>query len=234
LVPSGRKSLSSLPLAKIRHGLVVSCQPVPGGPLDDAPLVVAMALACLDGGAVGLRIEGVRNLAAVRQATDVPVIGLVKRDLADSPVRITPTAADATALVGVGADIVAFDATRRPRPEPVPALIAAIHAKGALAMADCAELEDGLAALAAGADLVGSTLSGYTGGPEPVEPDLELVASLRRHTPFVIAEGRVRCPEQAAAAITAGAHAVVVGSAITRPEHVTAWFAQSILRATQP
>jgi N-acetylmannosamine-6-phosphate 2-epimerase / N-acetylmannosamine kinase len=197
-------------------------------------MVVAMAMACLDGGAVGLRIESVRHVAAVRQATDVPVIGLTKRDLADCPVRITPLAVDATALAEAGADIVAFDATRRVRPEPVAALIGAIHAKGALAMADCAELEDGIAALAAGADLVGSTLSGYTGGPEPEAPDFELVASLRRHTPFVIAEGRIRSPEQAAAAVRAGAHAVVVGSAITRPEHVTAWFAGAIGTAAAP
>jgi putative N-acetylmannosamine-6-phosphate epimerase len=223
-----------LPLAKIRHRLVVSCQPVPQGPLDHASMVVAMALACLDGGAAGLRIESVGNVAAVRQATAAPLIGLIKRDLADSPVRIMPTAADATALVEAGADIVAFDATRRARPEPVTALIAAIHAKGALAMADCADLEDGIAALAAGADLVGSTLSGYTGGPEPEAPDLDLVASLRRHTEFVIAEGRIRAPEQAAAAIRAGAHAVVVGSAITRPEHVTAWFAGAIGTAAAP
>ncbi len=187
-----------------------------------------MALACLDGGAAGLRIESVRHVAAVRQATEVPVIGLTKRELPDSPVRITPTTADATALIEAGADIVAFDATRRVRPEPVATLIGAIHAKGALAMADCAELEDGIAALAAGADLVGSTLAGYTGGAEPEAPDLELVRHLRRHTPFVIAEGRIRLPEQAAAAIRAGSHAVVVGSAITRPEHVTAWFARAI------
>ena len=223
-----------MPLAKIRHRLVVSCQPVPGGPLDQPSMVVAMALACLDGGAVGLRIEGVQHVAAVRRATAVPVIGLVKRDLEDSPVRITPTAADAAALVEAGADIVAFDATGRARPAPVAALIEVIHAKGALAMADCADLEDGVAALAAGADLVGSTLSGYTGGPEPLAPDLDLVANLARHTPFVIAEGRIRYPEQAAAAIRAGAHAVVVGSAITRPEHVTAWFAGAIDAVSRP
>ena len=147
------------------------------------------------------------------------------------PVRITPTIDDAEGLVEAGADIVAFDATGRVRPTSVADVIGAIHERGALAMADCATLADGVAALAAGADIVGSTLSGYTGGPEPDHPDLELVAGLRELTPHVVAEGRIRYPEQAASALEAGAFAVVVGSAITRPEHITSWFAAAIAGA---
>ena len=159
------------------------------------------------------------------------IIGLVKRDLDDSPVRITPFFDDVAALAVAGADIIAFDATNRPRPVPVADLVRAIHAGGRLAMADCACVEDARAALAAGADIVGSTLSGYTGGPEPVEPDLALVAALSALTPHVVAEGRLRTPEQAAAAVRAGASAVVIGSAITRPEHVTGWFETAVARA---
>ena len=191
-------------------------------------MVVGMALAALAGGAVGVRIEGLANVRAVRQATEAPIIGLTKRDRTDTPIRITPIRDDALALIEAGADIVAFDATGRARPTPVSDMVEAFRGKGALAMADCATLADGVAALAAGADLVGSTLSGYTDGPEPDQPDLELVARLRELTPHVVAEGRIRYPEQAAAALDAGAFAVVVGSAITRPEHITAWFAAAI------
>ncbi|MFO1209129.1 MAG: putative N-acetylmannosamine-6-phosphate 2-epimerase [Amaricoccus sp.] len=215
----------------IASSLIVSCQPVPGGAMDDAASVIGFARAALDAGAGGLRIESVAYVAAVRAAVAAPIIGLVKRDLDGSPVRITPFVSDVAALAEAGADIVAFDATDRPRPADVADLVAAAHARGRLAMADCACVEDARAALAAGADFVGSTLSGYTGGPEPVEPDLALVAELRRLTPNVVAEGRLRTPEQAAAAARAGAAAVVVGSAITRTEHVTGWFRDAVARA---
>lgn len=211
-------------LPDLDRKLIVSCQPVPGGALDRPEIVAAFALAALDGGASGLRIESVRYVEAVRGATRAPIIGLVKRDLADSPVRITPTVAEAVALARAGADIVAFDATRRTRPDSVTDLVRAIHDAGALAMADCSDERDAEEALAAGADIVGSTLSGYTGGPEPVDPDIALIARLRRLTPHVVAEGRIRTPDQAAAALAAGAFCVVVGSAITRPEHATSWF----------
>jgi len=213
------------------QGLVVSCQPVPGGPQDNADFVVGFARAALAAGAVALRIESVAYVAAVRAVTGVPIIGLVKRDLTDSPVRITPFVADAEALADAGADIIAFDATDRVRPASVEALIKAVKGKGRLSMADCSCLSDARRALAAGADFVGTTLSGYVGGPEPAAPDLALVAAIRSLTPHVIAEGRIRSPEQAAAAVRAGASAVVVGSAITRTEHVTSWFNQAVTRA---
>jgi len=213
------------------QGLVVSCQPVPGGPQDNADFVVGFARAALAAGAVALRIESVAYVEAVRAVTGVPIIGLVKRDLTDSPVRITPFVADAEALADAGADIIAFDATDRVRPASVEALIKAVKGKGRLSMADCSCLSDARRALAAGADFVGTTLSGYVGGPEPEDPDLALVAAVRSLTPHVIAEGRIRSPEQAAAAVRAGASAVVVGSAITRTEHVTSWFNQAVTRA---
>lgn len=213
--------------------LIASCQPVPGGPTDSVGFVVAFALATRDGGARGLRIEGVANVAAVAAACDLPVIGLVKRDLSGSDVRITPFVDDAVALARAGARIVAFDATERARPVPVGEMIDAIHAAGALAMADIATLAEARAAIAAGADIVGTTLSGYVGpGPVPDTPDLALVrgcAALRAVPVF--AEGRYNAPHLAAAAITAGADSVVVGSAITRPEHVAGWFARAVAGA---
>jgi len=214
----------ALDFQPLKNGLIVSCQPVKGGPMDTAPIVVAFALAALDGGAQGLRIESPEYVRAVRAATNKPIIGLVKRDLEDFPIRITPWIEDVVALAEAGADIIAYDATLRERPVATAEIIARIHSLGRLAMADCATIEDARAALAEGADVVGSTLAGYTGGPEPTEPDLELVRRMRSLTPNVIAEGCIRLPRDAREALTAGAHAVVVGSAITRPEHITSWF----------
>jgi N-acetylmannosamine-6-phosphate 2-epimerase/N-acetylmannosamine kinase len=212
----------------LKHSLIVSCQPVPGGPMDNSEMVVGFALAALQSGATALRIESVPYLKAVRAATDAPIVGIVKRDLDDTPVRITPYISDAEALADAGADIVAFDGTRRQRPASVVDLIAAIKAKGKLTMADCSSIEDAKEALAAGVDFVGTTLSGYVGGPEPTDPDLALIAAMRTLTPYVIAEGRIRTTDQAAAAARAGAYCVVVGSAITRTEHITSWFRQAL------
>ncbi|TIN62289.1 MAG: ROK family protein, partial [Mesorhizobium sp.] len=215
----------------IANSLIVSCQPVPGGPMDSAQFVTGFARAAVEAGAKALRIESVPYVAAARLAVRVPIIGIVKRDLTDSPVRITPYPADVEALAEAGADIIAFDATERVRPVPVEALVKAVKARNKLTMADCSCLDDARRALAAGVDFVGTTLSGYVGGPEPQDPDIALIAQMRTLTPYVIAEGRIRSPEQAAAAARAGACAVVVGSAITRTEHVTSWFHQALSHA---
>lgn len=209
-------------------GLIVSCQPVKGGAMDKAEMVVGFALAALDGGATALRIESAAYVAAVRAATARPIIGLVKRDLDDSPVRITPWIEDVDALAESGADIIAYDATQRIRPVETRALVERIHAHGRIVMADCSVLSDAEKALAEGADVVGSTLAGYTGPVEPTEPDLGLVAAMRRLTPHVVAEGNIRTTAQARQALAAGASMVVVGSAITRPEYVTSWFRSAL------
>ncbi len=215
-------------LEHLRGGLIVSCQPVTGGPMDRPDIVAAMALAALDGGAVGLRIEGLANVRAVRAVTSAPIIGLIKRDLADSPVRITPFVQDVRDLAAAGADIIAFDATNRQRPSTIAELTAAIRETTRLAMADCATAADGRLAHTLGAEILGSTMSGYMGGPVPHGPDLDLVAALALIGGFVVAEGRYHVPALAAQAMSNGADAVVAGSAITRTEHVTSWFVEAI------
>lgn len=215
-------------LETLDGALIVSCQPVAGGPMDDPAIVAALALAALDGGAAGLRIEGIANMQAVRAVTEVPIIGLVKRDLADFEPRITPLEADVRALIEAGADIVAIDATDRARPEPLARLIAAITSAGRIAMADCSTVAEAENAASLGVQVLGTTMSGYTGGAIPDAPDLGFVEALAGLGRFVIAEGRYHRPEQAAQAMQAGADAVVVGSAITRPEHVTRWFVDAI------
>jgi len=217
-----------------RNGLIVSCQPVPGGAMDDVAHVVGFALAALHAGAVGLRIESQRYVRAVRAVTDAPIIGLVKRDLDDSAVRITPFIEDIKDLSEAGADIIAFDATMRVRPTSVEQLAQAIRETGKLSMADCSCLEEARHALELGVDFVGTTLAGYTGGPEPTQPDLALVGAMRQLTPHVIAEGCIRTPQQALQAAQAGAAFVVVGSAITRPEHITNWFCTALDKVYRP
>lgn len=213
-----------LDMQALKNGLIVSCQPVKGGAMDNAVMVVGFALAALGGGASGLRIESADYVRAVRGATDKPIIGLIKRDLDDTPVRITPWLEDVDALAAAGADIIAYDATQRIRPVDTRALVDRIHAHDRIAMADCSVISDATQALAEGAEIIGTTLAGYTGPVEPTEPDFALITASSKLTPHVIAEGNVRTPEQASKALASGAFMVVVGSAITRPEHVTSWF----------
>jgi N-acylglucosamine-6-phosphate 2-epimerase len=218
-------------------GLIGSCQPVRGGVFDRPELAALFALAALDGGAVGLRVEGLADLAAVRRAVAaagraVPVIGLVKREEPGTDVFITPHLADVGALAQAGADVVAFDATDRVRPVPVADMVAAIHDAGALAMADVATEAEGTAAHRAGADFVASTLSGYApGSPNLPGPDLDLVALLAKAGARVVAEGRIATPADAAAARAHGAFAVTVGTAFSRPEWIVRAFAEAVAGA---
>lgn len=220
-------------LTTLTGGLVVSCQPVPGGPMDRPDIVAAMAAAAVAGGAAGVRIEGLANLRAARAAVRAPIIALIKRDLTASPVRITPFVQDVRDLAAAGADVVAVDATDRARPAPLADLAAGIRAAGILGMADCATAADGLGARDLGFAILGTTLSGYTETSAPAGdgPDLDLVRAFRAMGGFVMAEGRLNTPKAAAAAIRAGADAVTVGTALTRLEIMTGWFGAAVTEA---
>ncbi len=217
-------------LETLRGGLVVSCQPVDDGPMDQPDIVAAVAQAAVAGGAVGLRIEGVDNLRAVRPLVSVPIIGIVKTDSYDTPVRITVSKSDVSALAACGADIVAYDGTDRPRKDPREDVLSSILANGAIAMADCSTLNDARAAQAGGATILGTTLSGYTSATatEGEEPDLEIIRQFGALNAFVMAEGRFNTPKLATNAISAGADCVTVGSALTRLELMTASFAKAV------
>jgi len=201
--------------------------------MDRPEIVAAMAQACVAGGAVALRIEGIDNIKATRPLVNVPIIGIVKSDHADSPVRITVRVEEALALVEAGADIIAYDATNRPRLHSREDVLEAILGAGRIAMADSSSLEDGRIALSSGAQILGTTLSGYTEETERLNdgPDFALIAAFKALDAFVMAEGRIHTPELAAAAMAAGADAVTVGSALTRLEHVTSWFADAVRSA---
>jgi len=209
-----------------KGALVVSCQARPDNPLHGADMMAAMARAAAAGGAGGIRANGGADIAAIRRVVDLPLIGIVKRESPETDVIITPDLDAATEAVTAGADIVALDATLRPRPGTTAAqLIAAVRTLGPLVMADVAAVAEGEAAAAAGATYVATTLSGYTGGAVPEDPDIDLVAALaaRLDVP-IVAEGRYATPEHVRAAFAAGAHAVVIGTAITDPRAITRRF----------
>ncbi|MCM1937462.1 putative N-acetylmannosamine-6-phosphate 2-epimerase [Streptomyces sp. G3] len=213
---------------RLKGRLIVSCQAPPGDPMRHTDTLVRMALAARSGGAAAVRVNDPEVVAATVAAVDLPVIGLWKDG--DSGVFITPTVRHALALVEAGAAVVAADATARPRPSTFAELVEAVHAAGAQVMADVSTLGEGRAAAGRGADFVGTTLSGYVpGSPVQDAPDLALVTGLAGAlgTP-VIAEGRIATPEQAARALAAGAHSVVVGTAITAPTALTRLFVDGL------
>lgn len=223
----------NLILSKLEHGLIVSCQSAP--PLSGPQFAGPIAQAAVLGGAVGIRVNGPADVAAVRALVDVPIIGIFKQRHPDYQIYITPTLEAALAVIEAGADIVALDGSPAPRPDgrSLAEVIAAIHERGALVMADISTLEEGLGAVRAGADIVASTLSGYTPySPKLAGPDLDLISDLVREAGRpVIAEGRYNTPDDVRAAFERGAFAVVVGRAITEPQLITRRFVEAIPRA---
>jgi N-acylglucosamine-6-phosphate 2-epimerase len=215
-------------LDRLHGGLIVSVQAWSGSAIDDPLVLAAMADAVQRNGAAGVRMQGVANLHAARARVRVPMIGLMKIDYPGFAPYINPTVASAREVAACGVEIVAFDATSRPRPDgsTVETLVAAIHDAGCIAMADCASAGDALAALAAGAEILATTLCGYTdetaGTPLPA---FALTRELAELDAFVVTEGGVHRPADLAAAFDAGADAVVVGSAITNTDWLVGEFA---------
>jgi N-acylglucosamine-6-phosphate 2-epimerase len=220
------------PIESVRGQLIVSCQASEGDPLDDLGTLTRIAASVLRGGAGGLRAEGVARITAFRKLTQLPIIGIIKTYDANGDAFITPDFGSARSIRDAGADIIALDCTARrlTATETWPELIRRIHGElNRSVLADVATLEDALAAERAGADAVATTLYGYTAetaGNRAVSWPL-LQSILAHSTIPVIVEGHIIDPAEAEKAIRFGAHAVVVGSAITRPETITARFAKA-------
>lgn len=221
-------------IEKIKGLVVVSVQAMPSEPLYLEKCMVAMMKSVVTGGAGGLRVAGARDVRNAKRLFHIPVIGLTKPALIPKNwkeiVYITPTIKDVIELVEAGADIIATDGTQRKRPnnEKLADLIKYVHINKRFAMADISTLEEGLAAEKAGADILSTTLAGYTlesvNSPAN-EPDFELLKQLVENTNLpVVLEGRIWDPEQVNQAFELGAHCVVIGSAITRPQLITRKF----------
>lgn len=213
----------------IKGGLVVSCQAYPGEPLRHPETMAQMAMAAVEGGAVGIRCQGLSDIAAIKGQVEVPVIGIWKDGR--EGVYITPTLRHARCCASAGADIVAIDATGRPRPDgrTYADTVRALHDEGIVVMADCGSFADAERAVEAGNDIISTTLSGYTGERKKTDgPDFDLlrrmVAAFGDATP-VLCEGRIHTPDQLTQVMAMGAWAAVVGTAITHPTSITRWFA---------
>ncbi len=219
-------------IQQIKGGLIVSCQAEEGSPFFKLEYMAAFARAAELGGAVGVRAKE-PDLRAIRAACKLPMIGIDKVYLKGFEVYITPRFEDAQRIATAGADIIALDCTPRPRPGGVTMqeLIARIKSELKLpVMADISTLDEAIAAEKAGADIIATTLSGYTSYSRKTEgPDFDLLeAVLRAVAVPVIAEGHIYTLAEARAAIALGAWAIVVGTAISRPVELTQRFVQAL------
>ena len=223
-------------LNRLKNRVIVSCQAMPAEPLYKEECMTAMMKSVINGGAEGLRVAGVRDVKIAKQLFNVPVIGLTKPDVIPKNwkeiVYITPTLKDVVDLVHAGADIIAFDGTSRPRPKcTLQEIIKYIKINRRKSMADISTLEEGINCAELGADILSTTLSGYT-TQSPIEtdgPDYELLKVLVKETNKpVVLEGRIWTVDQINKAFEYGAHAVVIGSAITRPQLITKRFVTGV------
>jgi len=218
-------------LNKLHNGLIVSCQAAPGSPLANRGLMAYMAEAAEAGGAAAIRAEGLQDIAEIKKAVSIPIVGLIKLKSENTPIVITPLLEHVYQLLQAGADFVAVDATLRKRFDGTLGndFVAQAKAVGAQILADIDDLESAIAAEKSGAVAVLTTLSGYTNGSVPEFPDIDLVKSCSSHCAVpVIAEGRYNSPELVSQAFAAGAWSVCVGSAITDPWLSTKRFIKAI------
>lgn len=223
-------------LNKIKGNLIVSCQALEGEPLfiEDSSMMPLMARAAKQAGACAIRTNGVRDVIGIKEETNLPIIGIIKKGYEGYEQYITVTMEEIDQLVKAESDIIALDCTLRDRVDgrSVAELIKAIKEKypEIILMADISNYEEGINAWKAGIDIVGTTLSGYTSYTvKSEEPDFKLIEDLAKNIDIpVIAEGRIHKPEQAVKALDLGAYSVVVGGAITRPLEITTRFADAI------
>lgn len=219
-------------LGKLKGKIVVSSQAMPDEPLYKEECMLAMMASVVNGGAAALRVAGARDVKNAKKHFDIPVIGLTKPEkLPDNwreIVYITPDKKAVLELIEADADIIALDATMRPRSNcTLKELIELIHNSNKLVMADISTLEEAINAEELGADIISTTLAGYTlESGEPTDgPDYELLKKIVKVVQKpVILEGRIWETKEVKKAFELGAHCVVIGSAITRPQHITKRF----------
>lgn len=223
-------------LEMVKGSIIVSCQALPVEPMycEEMSLMPYFAKAAQQAGSKVIRTSSVRDVVAIKEKTGMPVIGLIKRNYEGFESYITPTMQEIDELVAADSDIIALDCTdmKRGDGKSIPEFLAEIRAKypDIVLMADISTFEEGVRAWKCGVDMVGTTMSGYTPhSPKTEGPNYELVQQLVEALPIpVIAEGRVHQPEQAKKMLELGAHAVVVGGAITRPLEIAQRFYKAI------
>lgn len=221
---------------RIKGKVIVSCQAVKGEPLyvEEKSIMYLMARAAKEAGTPAIRTSSIRDVIAIKEETGLPVIGLIKVQYEGFESYITPTMKEVDELVEAKADVIALDCTNQKRGDgkSISEFITEVREKypEAVLMADISTYEEGVNAWKLGMDIVGTTMSGYTPyTPKTDGPDYELVRRLSETLDIpVIGEGRVHSPEQAVEMLKTGAHAVVVGGAITRPLEIAQRFMKAV------
>lgn len=221
-------------LEQIKGKLIVSCQALETEPLYDSYIMAKMAWAAYLGGAAGIRCNTVKDIKAIKEKVDLPVIAIIKQVYPDSEVYITPTMKEVDALAELGCEIIAIDATNRVRPggETLESFFTKVREKypNQLFMADTSCFDEGKKAEELGFDLIGTTMAGYTPYTKGTPlPDFKLMKRYVKelHSP-IIAEGGIWVPEELKKAMDIGVHCAVVGTAITRPMDITKRFINAI------
>ena len=222
-------------MEELRHKLIVSCQALPDEPLHSDFIMARMAVAAKEGGASGIRANSVVDIAAIRKAVDLPIIGIIKRDYEGADVYITATMKEVDELMTVRPDIIAIDATTSTRPNgaSLKEFFQKVKEKypDQLWMADCSTIDEMLTADQLGFDFIGTTLVGYTKqsqGDKIESNDFEIIRkALSELSHPLIAEGNIDTPDKVRRVLELGAYSVVVGSAITRPQLITKKFVEA-------
>lgn len=219
---------------RIKNALIVSCQALEDEPLHSPFIMGRMAVAAKEGGAKGIRANGLEDIREIKQHVDLPIIGIIKEVYENSDVFITPTKREIKLLYNEGVDIIALDATRRPRPDgkTITEVFPEIRKEypDQLFMADCSTYEEAITAESLGFDYIGTTLNGYTSYTKHASlPNIALLEEIiKKVSKPVIAEGGIWTPEQLEKIFSLGVHAAVVGTAITRPQEITKRFVRVI------